>query len=212
MNIMSLANVIKDAGIPGLIVLVLGFITVFIIVERYKKLNFDSKEDGGDFINTIKNYLLKDEIGKAVTFCDANKSIPAAKVVKAILERSNRDEASMTNAAGLAIGHVEADLSKRMDYLPAMANISTLVGLFGTITGLMMSFASLGDSDAANKQEVLSAGISLAMSATAMGLGVAIPGLIAFAYLNTRMNKLMDQSDLYAAETLDLIKSRFFKS
>lgn len=212
MSIINLVNILKDAGLPGLVVLALGAITVFILIERYKKLSLESKEDGGDFIDSIKRSILNDEIGKAITYCDVNKSIPASKVVKAVLERSNRDEASMINAAGLAMGQVEADLSKRMDYLPAVANISTLVGLFGTITGLMMSFASLGTSDAENKQEALSAGISLAMSATALGIGVAIPALIGFAFLNTRMNKLLDQADQYGAETLDLVKSRFFKS
>ena len=117
----------------------------------------------------------------------------------------------MINAASLSIGHVESHLSKRMDYLPAIANLTTLVGLFGTITGLIMSFASLSEADAVNKQEALSAGISHAMSATALGIGMAIPALIGFAILNTRMNKLIDQADHYGAETLDLIKSRFFK-
>lgn len=211
MNIVGLVSVIKEAGFAGLIVLSLGAMAVFIIIERYKRLNIDLKEDGGDFIDSIKRSILNDEIGKAITLCDASKSIPASKVVKAVLERSNRDEASMINAASLSMGQVESDLSKRMDYLPAIANISTLVGLFGTITGLIMSFASLSESDAINKQEALSAGISHAMSATALGIGIAIPALIGFAFLNTRMNKLVDQADQYGAETLDLIKSRFFK-
>jgi biopolymer transport protein ExbB len=211
-TLMTIVESVKTSGIPGFIIVGMGAVAVFIIIERYKKLNLSTKEDSGDFIESIKGYILNDQIGKAVTYCDANKSIPASKVVKAILERSNRDEASMLNAASLAMGQVEGDLAKRMDYLPALANVSTLVGLFGTIVGLIFSFASLGDAESVNKSEALSAGISMAMSTTAMGLAVAIPALVAFAYLNNRMNKLLDQCNEYGSETLDLVKSRFFKS
>jgi biopolymer transport protein ExbB len=208
---MAVLESIKNSGIPGLLIVVLGAVTVFIVIERYKKLNISSKEDSGDFIDTVKGHILNDQIGKAITYCDSNKNIPASKVVKSILERSNRDEASMINAGSLATAQVEGELAKRMDYLPALANVSTLVGLFGTIIGLIMSFASLGQAQAAAKQEALSAGISMAMSTTAMGLAVAIPALIAFSYLNNRMNKLLDQCDQYGSETLDAVKSRLFK-
>lgn len=207
----TLLESLKTSGLPGLIIFALGAISVFIIIERYKKLYINSKEDNGDFMATVKGHILNDEIGKAVTYCDAHKNIPASQVMKSILERSNRDEASMINAAGLEVSKVEADLGKRMDYLPALANVSTLVGLFGTIVGLIMSFASLGEAQAAGKQEALSAGISMAMSTTALGLACAIPVLISFAYLNSRMNKLLDQCDQYGSEALDSVKSRMFK-
>lgn len=210
-TVMAVLESVKTSGTPGLIIFGLGAVSVFILIERYKKLYINSKEDSGDFIDSIKNFIINDQIGKAVTYCDSHKNIPASGVIKSILERSNRDEASMINAAGLSVSQIEADLGKRMDYLPALANVSTLVGLFGTIIGLIMSFASLGDAQVASKGEALSAGISMAMSTTAMGLAVAIPVLMGFAYLNNRMNKLLDQCDQYASTTLDSVKSRFFK-
>lgn len=210
-SVIAVLDAVKTSGIPGFIIVALGGVAVFIVIERYKKLNLFSKEDNGDFINIIKNNLMNDQLGQAITYCDSHKNIPASRVVKAMLERSNRDEASIINAGGMALSEVEADLNKRMDYLPALANVSTLVGLFGTIIGLIMSFASLGEAQAAAKQEALSSGISMAMSTTAMGLAVAIPALIAFAYLNNRMNKLLDQCDQYGSQTLDAIKSRLFK-
>lgn len=209
--IMTVLTAAKSSGVPGLIILGLGGVATFIIMDKYKTLHLSSKEDNGEFIGQVKEYILKDEIGRAVTFCDSHKNIPASGVVKAILERSNRDEASMVNAAGLKISQIEADLSKRIDYLPALANVSTLVGLFGTIIGLIMSFASLSSAEASAKGEALSAGISMAMSTTAMGLACAIPVLMAFAWLNNRMNKLVDQSEQYGSDTIDTLKSRIYK-
>lgn len=210
-GLMTIIEAVKTSGVPGLIIVILGAVATFIIIDKYRKLNLMTKEDGGDFIGSVKEYILKDQIGRAITFCDSHKSIPASYVVKSILERSNRDESSMMNAAGLKIAQVESNLSKRLDYLPALANVATLVGLFGTIVGLILSFAALGDADAGSKQDTLSAGISMAMSTTAMGLACAIPTLMAYAYLNNRLNKLMDQSEQYGSIAIDLLKSRMFK-
>lgn len=210
-GVMSVLESVKSSGIPGLVIMGMGAVATFIIIDKYRTLSLKTKEDSGEFLGSIKEYLLKDQIGKAITLCDAHKTIPASHVVKAILERSNRDEASMINAAGIKLAQVESTIAKRLDYLPALANVVTLVGLFGTIVGLIMSFAALGDVEGAAKQEALSAGISLAMSTTAMGLLVAIPALMAFAHLNNRMNKLMDQAEQYGSITLDLLKGRLFK-
>lgn len=210
-NYMVLWESVKSSGAPGILILALGVIGTFIILEKYKTLNLQTKEDNGEFMGTVKDYILKDEVGKAITYCDAHKTIPSSFVVKSILERSNRDEASMMNAAGLKIAQVEESLAKRMDYLPAVANVATLLGLFGTIVGLILSFASLGAEDTVNKQEALSSGISMAMSTTAMGLAVAIPMLIAYSYLNARINKLMSQAEQHGSLTVDLLKSRLFK-
>ena len=210
-TIVTILTALKTSGIPGVIIFGLASVALFIIIERYKKLYLSCKEDGGQFLDKIKFYILKNQTGKAIAFCDANKNIPASKVVKGVLERSNRDESSMVNAAGLKVAQTEADLSKRMDYLPALANVSTLVGLFGTIIGLIISFASLSDAQVAGKQEALSTGISMAMSTTALGLACAIPVLIAFAYLNSRMNKLMDQCEQYGSEVVDELRSKIFR-
>ncbi|MCO5112676.1 MAG: MotA/TolQ/ExbB proton channel family protein [Bdellovibrionaceae bacterium] len=210
-GMMSVIESVKTSGAPGLLIVGLGAVATFIIIDKYRTLNWRTKEDSGELMDSVKEYLLKDQVGKAITLCDAHKSVPASYVVKAILERSNRDEASMLNAAGLKLAQVESSISKRLDYLPAIANVATLVGLFGTIIGLIMSFSALGSVEGAAKHEALSAGISMAMSTTAMGLAVAIPVLMAFAHLNNRMNKLMDQAEQYGSITVDILKSRLFK-
>lgn len=210
-GIMTVIESVKTSGVSGLVIVSMGAVATFIIIDKYRSLSLKAKEDSGEFMASIKEYLLKDQIGKAITLCDSHKSIPASHVVKSILERSNRDESSMMNAGGLKLAQVESALSKRLDYLPAIANVVTLVGLFGTIIGLILSFSALGAVEGVEKQESLSAGISMAMSTTAMGLACAIPTLIAFANLNNRLNKLMDQAEQYGSMTVDLLKGRLFK-
>ena len=208
--LITITNALKSSGLPGLLISGIGIAAIVIIIEKYKSLFMKSKLDQGTFISKIKDYVYKDEIGKAITFCDANKEMPAAQVVKAVLERADRDEASMHHAVELTLGDLEPELFKRMDYLPMLANVSTLVGLLGTIVGLIYSFSALGTVSAEAKQVALSNGISMAMSTTAMGLACAIPILLMFSYLNSRFNKLIDQSQHQASVVIDVIKSKVF--
>lgn len=85
-----------------------------------------------------------------------------------------------------------AHLDRRTAFLSMLGNVATLTGLLGTITGMIKSFAAVAFADPANKASLLSAGISEAMNATAYGLIVAIPALVAYAILQNRANRLAE--------------------
>lgn len=83
-------------------------------------------------------------------------------------------------------------LDKNTSFLGMIANVSTLLGLLGTIVGMIEAFSALGATSAAERSALLARGISLAMYATAYGLIVAIPALAAYAVLQNRSQKLME--------------------
>lgn len=83
-------------------------------------------------------------------------------------------------------------IEKRIGFLAMFANVATLLGLLGTITGLIHSFAGIANADAAEKATILSKGISLAMNVTAYGLVVAVPALVMYAVLQNRATRLTD--------------------
>lgn len=83
-------------------------------------------------------------------------------------------------------------VEKRIGFLAMFANVATLIGLLGTITGLIHSFAGIANANPAEKATILSQGISLAMNTTAYGLIVAVPALIAYAVLQNRATRLTD--------------------
>jgi hypothetical protein len=115
---------------------------------------------------------------------------------------------------GLRIATHEAQslVQKRIGYLATIANVSTLLGLFGTILGLIHSFEAVGHADAQQKSALLSAGISTAMNATLLGLGVAIPCMIAYSFLVNRANQLTSQIEDASLKTMDLLKQRFYST
>ena len=84
-------------------------------------------------------------------------------------------------------------LEKRTPYLSMIANVATLLGLLGTILGLINSFSAVAHADAADKAALLSAGISLAMNTTAFGIIAAIPCMVAYSYLVEKTNELVDE-------------------
>ncbi|MGH8505289.1 MAG: MotA/TolQ/ExbB proton channel family protein [Stenotrophobium sp.] len=83
-------------------------------------------------------------------------------------------------------------IEKRTHYIGTFSNVSTLLGLLGTVIGLIGAFAALSHADAVEKADLLSVGISEAMNCTAFGLLVAIPFALIHSYLQTRTNELVD--------------------
>lgn len=98
-------------------------------------------------------------------------------------------------------------LERRTHYLSAIANIATLLGLLGTIVGLIQAFNAVANANPAEKADLLSASISVAMNTTALGLIVAVPLLLAHAYLNSKCGEIIDSLEMASVKTLNIIVS-----
>lgn len=100
---------------------------------------------------------------------------------------------------------VMPDLEERTHYLATFANIATLLGLLGTIVGLIQAFTAVAAADPAEKADLLSASISVAMNTTAFGLFAAIPLLLIHSYLVTKTARLVDNLEMAAVKCLNLM-------
>lgn len=94
---------------------------------------------------------------------------------------------------------------KRTHYLATFANISTLLGLLGTIIGLIQAFTAVANVDPVQKADLLSASISVAMNTTAFGLMCAIPLLLMHAVLQTKTTELIDSLEMVTVRFLNLV-------
>ena len=103
------------------------------------------------------------------------------------------------------IMEVTPQLEERTHYLATLANIATLLGLLGTIIGLIQAFTAVASADPAEKADLLSASISVAMNTTAFGLAAAIPLILIHSYLATRTTRLVDNMEMAAVKCLNLI-------
>jgi biopolymer transport protein ExbB/TolQ len=99
-------------------------------------------------------------------------------------------------------------LETRTHYLATFANIATLLGLLGTIIGLIQAFTAVANADPAEKADLLSASISVAMNTTAFGLIAAIPLLLMHTVIQTKTSKVIDNLEMAAVKCLNLITTK----
>ncbi len=103
---------------------------------------------------------------------------------------------------------VVPQLERRTHYLSALANIGMLMGLFGTVLGLINAFAAVAQANPAEKASLLSASISVAMNNTALGLLSAITLLLSHLYLETKTTNIVDGLEVASVKFLNALSER----
>ena len=198
-------NYLIDAAIG-----MMGLFAIALIIERTRALYFTYSIKADEFITKVMKFVDDDKVDEAITYCAANEQKPLAHVMKRILERSDRDDAAIDQSLDIAAAEVAPGLSRNLGYLAMCSNVVTLIGLFGTVVGLSMSFKAVSFADPSQKQTLLADGISLAMHATAAGLMVAIPVMVFYSFLHARQGKLFSEIDRCAARLIEQLKGRDF--
>ncbi len=99
-------------------------------------------------------------------------------------------------------------LEKRTQYIATLANIATLMGLLGTIMGLIAAFTAVANAAPAEKAALLSQSISVAMNTTAFGLMAAIPLILLHSYLQSKTNEIVDSIEMAGVKFLNIITER----
>jgi biopolymer transport protein ExbB/TolQ len=144
-----------------------------IVTERFVFILTKYRVDAGEFMVQIKKLVLNNKFDLAIKLCDA-APVPLLQVLKAGLTQSQRGEDIASAAMEERMSEVIPELEKRIGTLWSLANIATLIGLLGTISGLIKSFAAVAFATPDQKSALLSKGISEAMWNTALGLGIAV--------------------------------------
>jgi biopolymer transport protein ExbB len=118
----------------------------------------------------------------------------------------NRDD--IEKAMEESLMDVVPRLEKRTHYLATFANLATLLGLLGTVVGLINAFAAVATVNPADKANLLSASISVAMNCTAFGLMTAVPLLVIHAVLQTKTTELVDSLEMASVKFLNAVTER----
>ena len=208
---MSFFDFIKENLIHVLPILLAGAFGIAIVFERVVALYTTYPlRDSDSFFELISKLVMSGKLQDASKECDKYRAKPLAKIVKTGLNRSHLPESVIEDGLHIAVSEATQTILKRTSFLATIANVATLLGLLGTIIGLIHSFEAVGHADAQQKSALLSAGIATAMNATMLGLAVAIPAMIAFSLLVSRSNQLIAEMETSSVKTLDLLKQRFY--
>lgn len=193
-------------------VLAAALFAVAVVLERTKSLvKTYPLKNTEDFMARLKDYVTRGELAQAVAMCDQNIDKPVAKIVKSGLQRAHLPLESAEQGMEITSAECREELAKRTPYLATIANVATLMGLFGTILGLIQSFDAVASAEAAQKSALLSAGISTSMNATMLGLGVAIPCMVAYAFLMNRTQRIQADIEEAHLKCSDLLRMRYFQ-
>jgi biopolymer transport protein ExbB/TolQ len=169
-------------------VAILAFV-IAIIAERFTHILTKHQVNGDEFMAQIRKLVQAGNIDRAIKLCEA-APLPLLQVVKAGLTQVNRGEDAVIAHMEERMSEVIPTLEKRIGSLWSLANIATLVGLLGTISGLIKAFAAVAFAEPAQKAALLSRGISEAMYNTALGLGIAVICMIFHLILHSWSKKI----------------------
>ncbi len=196
----------QDGGLfmyPIMVVLALG---LAIAIERYLYLSV-AKITNQKAWNELLPLLTKGDYQRAYNLTSQSDSA-IAKILTYGLSRLGTthrlDDVETAMEEGLM--EIMPRLEKRTHYLATFANLATLLGLLGTIIGLIKAFTAVASADPAEKADLLSSSISVAMNTTAFGLMVAIPLLLIYAVLQTKTTELTDSLEMAAVKFNNLLR------
>lgn len=180
---------LKD-GAPFSLINVLILASVLaIIAERFVFILTKYRVNSVEFMGQVRKLVQAGNIDRAIKLCEA-APLPLLQVIKAGLTQVNRGEEAVIAGMEERMSELLPDLEKRIGSLWSLANIATLIGLLGTISGLIKSFGAVAFAPPDQRSTILSAGISEAMYNTAMGLGIAVLCMIFHLFLHTMSKKI----------------------
>lgn len=195
----------QDGGVfmyPITLVLAAG---LAVAIERFVYLSRSRKSNRAlwdELLPLLKTGKYQQVLGMA-----ANSDTAIGKILSYGLNRLKgaRRREDIESALEEGLMEVIPRLERRTHYLATLANVVTLLGLLGTIIGLIKAFTAVANVDPATKAELLSASISIAMNATAFGLMVAIPFLLIYAFLQARTNEIISSLEVASVKFLNLV-------
>jgi len=189
---------------PIAVVLVLG---LALAIERWVFLSF-AKSSNRRAFDRMLPMLKKKDYSAVIELARATKA-PVGRIVAAGLARMQQSPRRDEIEYAMEEGVMEAvpRLEKRTAYLATLANIATLLGLLGTIMGLIAAFTAVANAEPSEKATLLSQSISVAMNTTAFGLMSAIPLLLVHAMIVEKTTEIVDSLEMAGTKCLNIMSN-----
>jgi len=208
----GLITFFQSGGVFMYVILLVLAVGSAIVVERWVVLA-RAGVNGPRLWGTVQEHLDSGRLTEAAELLAPGRT-PLHRVLHAgaaaLAQSADRED--VENAVEETMMDIMPRLEKRLHYLPTLANVATLLGLLGTIVGLIEAFTSVAVADPSQKAALLSKGISLAMNTTAFGLVVAIPLMLCYSALHARTNALIDTLDQFAFKLINQISAMHRKA
>ena len=181
---------------PIFLVIVACSVATFGIAVERAYYFWKRKGDPDRTLATVLEKLRSGELKEASWACSASPH-PMGQVVTQVLRNPNQDRETADEQMHIALTHQKMLLERNLGFLGTMAAVAPLIGLLGTVWGIMRAFSDMALTGSA-APSVVAAGVAEALVTTAAGLVVAIPALMLFNHFTRRMNAMLTIADNYA--------------
>ena len=192
-------DLIKSGGLLMIPIVICGIFATYIIIERC--VYFSSVKKRAMLKKNLDDALTRKDYSAAEAFCIA-AGTPVAQVVQKALSCRSMQEADMREIVQTEMDSVVPKFEHNLTMLGTIANISTLLGLFGTVTGNIKAFGVLGEGGTMGNPAVLAGAIAEALMTTAGGLFVAIPSLILHSFFVNRVNHSVTKMQSHVTDVI----------
>ena len=193
------------------VLLVMAVFMIAIAIERIYYIMVRSNVNAPKFMAEIRKLVKAGDYDNAVALCQSakNKALPQVVLagIKKVSEAETIEFRAIQNSVDEGTLEVIPKLQERTGYLAMIANVATLVGLMGTIYGLIAAFKSVSAPgiDQTEKSRMLAAGISVAMNTTLTGLLIAVPSILVYTYIHNKTVKIIDEIDEHTVKLINLM-------
>lgn len=203
----SVMSIILGGGIIAIVIYLIQFVIAFLALaifwERYLTLNKASKIDQ-NFMNNIRMSVQSGNINAAKALCQSTDS-PVARMVEKGLQRIGKPLDDIDKAIE-NVGNIEIfKLEKNLSNLASIAGAAPMIGFFGTVTGMILSFYEMAVQQNVTP-DVLAGGIYQALLTTAIGLATGIPAMMGYNALTTKVDKVVFKMETTTLEFMDLLQ------
>ncbi len=199
-------SLIQKAGPIGWLIVLLSVFSLSVVIERLiylRRIRIDSDE----FLTVLSSMLRRSQIEKAVVACEQTEK-PLSNILKAGILKFGQSKEEIKEAIEDA-GRQEVPLLERgLGILSTIAHISPLLGLLGTVIGMISTFQVIQQKAHAVNPIDLAQGIWVALITTALGLSLAIPTYVAYNYLVNKVNNFLFQIEKDVANFLEVLSEK----
>ena len=199
----SAYELMSKGGVIMWPILICSILALAIAIERFyslRRVSIDTRE----FMDIIRTALRQNRIQEAVGICD-EANAPIARIIKAGILKFDRAKEDIREAIEDA-GHLELPrLERYMNALGTCAHIAPLLGLLGTVQGMIRCFAAIENKQGQVNPSDLAEGIANALITTFAGLSVAIPTLVVYNYLLSRVENMVVEMEISSSELVDVL-------
>ena len=203
----TLAGFFRDGGMFMYFILAVFVTGMAMIVERAYILIHKYNINARALWEKISKLIMAGELDRVQKLCGGSDA-PLLKILNAGVSAADATDREIQNAIDEVSLEVIPLITKRIAYLSTLANVATLLGLLGTIQGLVQAFSAVGSAEPSQKAALLAGGISVALYTTAFGLIVAIPILVMYTILQVKAHKITDEIDEFSVKLINLLDRR----